>query len=467
MPEAVPASIVAGLEQLGEQLAAWVLTHRDAPLATHEEGVLAAMRAALPALLEAVVQESTTALAPEQQRLRAACPDCGTRTQARRQWRRRTVSTRCGALHYERPCYWCRGCQRGWCPADATLAVAPRARVSAGLDAWLGDLGALAPFRTAAGLLHRLTGVAISAETLRQYAERQGAAREAAQQAAAARVLTTRAAAEPVEAAPGLLVVQADGVMVRYRQTGWHEVKVGLVAGWEDGRLVAQSYVAAREPAAAFGPRLLAEAARRGALEIVGWRGPRTGPGLAVLRRVLVLGDGAGWIWQLAAEHFGECLEIVDFYHASEHVWALAQTLYGPGSALATQAAATWLRTLRDQGAAALLETLRRVHATTAEGKEALRRERGYFRTNAPRMAYPTFVAQGLPIGSGAVEAAAKHVVQLRLKRPGARWSAGGAQAILTLRAHVLSRPSRATRSGEYRRQRAQPHHASRVPVAC
>jgi hypothetical protein len=347
------------------------------------------------------------------------------------------------------------------------LAVTPRARVSAGLDSWLADLGALAPFRTAAALLARLTGLQVSAETLRQYAERRGAALEAAQRAATARVLATRAAAEPVEAAPGLLVVQADGVMVRYRPAAWHEVKVGLVAGWERGRLVAPSYVAAREAAEAFGPRLLAEAARRGALEIVGWHGDRVGPGLATLRRVVVLGDGAVWIWQLAAEHFGECLEIVDFYHASEHVWALAHTLYGPGTARAAQAAATWLRTLRDQGAAALLGTLRRVHATTAEGKEALRRERGYFRTNAARMAYPAFVAQGLPIGSGAVEAAAKHVVQLRLKRPGARWSAGGAQAILTLRAHVLSRPTRLTRSGEHRRQRAQRPHAPAVPVAC
>ncbi len=80
-------------------------------------------------------------------------------------------------------------------------------------------------------------------------------------------------------------------------------------------------------------------------------------------------------------------------------------------------------------------------------------RERGYFRTNAARMAYPTFVAEGLPIGSGAVESAAKHLVQRRMKRPGARWSPAGAQAILTLSAHLASRPTRATRSGEHRRQ--------------
>jgi hypothetical protein len=466
MGEAVPASIVAGVEQLGEQLAAWVRAHRDAPLATHEEGVLAAVRDALPALLGAVVQESTTALAPAQQRLRTPCPACGTRTPARRQWRRRTVTTRCGPLRYERPAYWCRGCQRGWCPTDTTLAVAPRARVSAGLAAWLADLGALAPFRTATRLLQQLTGVAVSAETVRQSAERQGAALEATQGAATARVLATRTAAEPVAPAPGLLVVQADGVMVRYRPSAWHEVKVGLVAGWEHGRLVAPSYVAAREPAEAFGPRLLAEAARRGALDVVGWHGGRLGPGLAVLRRVVVLGDGAVWIWQLAAEHFGECIEIVDFYHASEHLWALAHALYGAGTPRAATVAATWLTTLREQGADALLAVLGRVRATTLDGQEALRRERGYFRTNAARMAYPTFVAQGLPIGSGAVEAAAKHVVQVRLKRPGARWSPAGAQAILTLRAHLLSRPARATRSGEARRQRRRRARAAARQIA-
>jgi hypothetical protein len=214
--------------------------------------------------------------------------------------------------------------------------------------------------------------------------------------------------------------------------------------------------VAAREPAAVFGPRLLTEAARRGALEIVGWAGGRTGPGLAVLRRGVVLGDGAPWIWHLAAEHFGECIQIVDWYHASEHVWALAQALYGTGTEPAKAWAAARLTDLAERGAEALLRALRRERPTTADGKTALRQERGYFRTNRLRMAYPSFVAQGLPIGSGAVESSARQLVQLRLKRPGARWSAAGAQALMTLRAQLLSRPTRATRSGERRRRRAQ-----------
>ena len=455
MRDALPAPMVAPLEELGAALDQWVQTHPDASLATHEAGVLAAVRRVLPGLLGAVVQASTTALAPAQQRLREPCPDCGTRREARHQWRARTVQTVCGPLRYERPRYRCRPCRQEWSPADRTLGVAPRTRISTGLDSWLAELGAATAFAPAAGLLERLTGLRLSAETLRQHSERQGAALEATQQAAIAQVLATGEAAETVAAAPGTLVVETDGVLVRYRHTGWHEVKLGLVAGGVGGLLQASSYVAAREEAAVFGPRLLTEAARRGALTVVRWEGVRTGAGLAVLRRVVVLGDGAVWIWHLAAEHFGERIEILDYYHASEHLWALAHALYGTGTAEAAGWATARLRTLRQEGGAALLKNLARLRPTTAEAQEVLRRERGYFRTNLPRLDYPTYAAQGLPIGSGAVEAAAKHLVQLRMKRPGARWSPAGAQAILTLCAHLASRPTRATRSGEHRRQAA------------
>jgi hypothetical protein len=453
MPEPLPAPIVACLDSLGQALMEWVQTHHDAGLATHEDGVLNAVRAVLPALLGAVVQQSTTALAPAQQRQREQCPTCGTRREARHQWRQRTVQTSCGPLHYERPRYRCRPCHQEWSPADQTLGVAPHARISARLDDWLAEVGAERPFARAAGLLERLTGLAVSAETVRQHCERRGAALEAAQQAAITQVQATGEPAEAVDAAPGTLLVETDGVMVRYRPTGWHEVKVGLVGGCVAGLLQAPSYVAAREEAAVFGPRLLTEAARRGALDVIDWDGPRTGAGRARLRPVVVLGDGAAWIWHLAAEHFGERTEIVDFYHASEHLWALAHVLYGPGTAAATAWATTRLKLLREEGGAALLPTLRGLRPPSAEAQEVLRRERGYFRTHVARMAYPTFVAQGLPIGSGAVESAAKHLVQLRLKRPGARWSPAGAGALLTLIAYLVSRPTRATRSGEHHRQ--------------
>jgi hypothetical protein len=101
---------------------------------------------------------------------------------------------------------------------------------------------------------------------------------------------------------------------------------------------------------------------------------------------------------------------------------------------------------------------LRAARATTADGRKRLRRERAYFRTHAARMDYPAAKAAGLPIGSGAVKSLARDLVQLRLKRPGARWSRAGAQGILTLRAQL--------KSGRPLPCRAQPAGPTQAPRA-
>jgi hypothetical protein len=248
----------------------------------------------------------------------------------------------------------------------------------------------------------------------------------------------TREAAEPVEAAAGTLLVELDGAMLRYLD-GWHEVKLGLVAGWAGAAPLGPSYVAAREPAAAFGRRLAAEAARRGALEIVRWEGGLVGRGLAVLPAAAVLGDGARWIWDVAGEHFGTRVEIVDCYHAAEHLHVVGRALFGEGQT-ATAWAQAHLGVLLAQGPAPVLAALRAAKAPTAETRAILRTERGYFTRNAERMAYPAFRLDGLPIGSGAIESAADHLLQRRMKRAGMRWSEPGAAALLALRARWRSR---------------------------
>ena len=440
MERALPPAIVALLEDLGTALVQWSDQHRDQPLAVHEDGVLALVRGVLPRLLEAVLQRSTTTLAPHQQRRRETCAGCGARLRVRR-WHPRQVLTRCGPIRYTRPAYECRRCRQSACPTDACLGVAPHARLSAGVQATLGRLGALMTFAEARTLLAELAGLTVSRETIRQQSTQQGAALLAGQQQARAHVAARREAAPPVVRPRGELLVETDGVLVRF-QDGWHEVKVGLVAGWADGHVQQPSYVAAREPAEAFGPRLLTEAARRGALEIIGWEGGGSGRGLAVLPPVLVLGDGAPWIWNLAGEQFGARTEIVDYYHAAEHVWTLARALHGAGTEAATAWARAHCTVLYEQGGSALRRRLQRTRGTTPEAREALRLERGYFRTNADRMDYPALRARGLPIGSGAIESAARHVVQQRFKRPGMRWSIEGGQALLALRAHFQSRDS-------------------------
>ena len=437
MADALPTSaIIARLETLGQTLGTIATEHRDVSLATLEQAVLAAVRAALPALLTAVVELNQRGLHEPEAHWRQPCPQCGQRCGVEH-WRSRTLQTVCGPITWERPWYHCRSCGHGFSPTDTRLGVMPRQRLSGELERWVVTLGASASFQEAAALLADLTGLTVSPETVRQYTEQQGQAWEAEALTESVEVQRTQEAAAPLDPAPGQLVVETDGVMVRY-QDGWHEVKLGLVAGLAEGQLHRPSYVAARASPAQFGPRLVAEAARRGALEEIGWDGPVTRRVLAVLPEVVVLGDGAHWIWDLAAEQFGTRTEIVDFYHASEHLWNVAHALY-PEEATARPWALAQLHQLRAQGSAPVLETLRTARAPTPEGTETLRRERGYFRTHAARMAYPTFRARGLPIGSGAIESAAKHVVQLRLKRPGARWSVPGAQAVLQVRCRLRS----------------------------
>jgi hypothetical protein len=94
---------------------------------------------------------------------------------------------------------------------------------------------------------------------------------------------------------------------------------------------------------------------------------------------------------------------------------------------------------LREHGSGPVRTALSAAHAPTPAAAEVLRVERGYFRTNAARMAYPDFHTHGLPLGSGAIESGAKHVVQLRMKRPGVPWSAAGAQGVLNVRCQLLS----------------------------
>lgn len=437
MSEALPPAMVARLTQLATDLCAWSREHRDAPLEEQERAVRGLTLATLPDLLAAVLPLCVGALTEPVASLRQPCPACGKRQRALDR-RLRQVTTICGPVRFERPYYYCRKCKCGWAPADASLGLEPYDRLSGELRSWLAELGAETVFRQAQGVLRRMTGLELSAETVRRQTAGVGLALESAQQAASAQVLRTGETPCALDPAPGLLVVEADGVMVRYRD-GWHEVKLGVVGGYVEGKTGAQSYVAVRRSAEEFGPRLLAEAVRRGALEVVGWGGPVTGHGLAELRPVAVLGDGAAWIWNLAGDHFGESTEIVDFYHAGEHVWTVANTLYGQGSASAKEWALKRMKELKKEGIGPVLEALGKAKAETAETAEVVRRERGYFTTNRRRMEYAQFRERGLPIGSGAVESGAKSVVQVRMKRAGMRWSEAGAQGVLSLRAHLMS----------------------------
>jgi hypothetical protein len=348
------------------------------------------------------------------------------------------VLTQCGAVTIERPWYTCERCHHGWSVVETTLGVASRPRASAGLLAWLVRLGATTDYREAAELLDELTGLVVGPETIRRECVRVGTAIRAAEAATMQQTQRTREAAEPIDRAPGLLVVEADGANILFTD-GWHEVKIGLVAGWQDDRLVAPSYVAAREPAAAFGPRLATEAARRGALEIDRWEGGVTGRGLAILRPAAILADGAVWIWGLADEYFDQRIEVSDFFHAAEHLHTAATALFADPT-IATAWADARKAELLTIGPTPVLDAFDRATPPSPQAAKVRRTERAYFAARVDRMDYPTLRLDGLPLGSGAIESSADHVVQRRMKRAGMRWSTSGGDAILALRARLRSR---------------------------
>jgi hypothetical protein len=213
------------------------------------------------------------------------------------------------------------------------------------------------------------------------------------------------------------------------------EVKLGCVftqttwdkEGYAIRDLDSTTYTGAIETAEEFGKRIYVEAWKRG------W---------SRARKKVVIGDGAEWIWNLVAEHFPDAIQIVDLYHARQHLWEVARQLY-PNDEVQQK---TWMKApqkrLLDKGKIEkLVSALRSIETAKLQMAEKIRTEADYFERNAERMRYPTFRRQHLFIGSGVIEAGCKTVIASRLKRSGMFWTVRGANAILALRcSHINGR---------------------------
>ena len=156
---------------------------------------------------------------------------------------------------------------------------------------------------------------------------------------------------------------------------------------------------------------------------------------------VVVLADGGRWIWKQARENFPGCTQILDFYHASEHLGAIARARYGSDSPKANK----WLEKRKadflEGRFERVMKSIRTWRPTDARHVEIKRENIGYFTRNRQRMHYDEYLAKGLHIGSGIAESACKCLVQARLKQAGMRWSPDGAASMLQLRRLWLDEP--------------------------
>ena len=211
------------------------------------------------------------------------------------------------------------------------------------------------------------------------------------------------------------------------------EVKVGTVfthrkpdqAGARPERdYNSTTYLADIVAAQEFGSRLRAEALRRG---------------IAKAKAIVFLGDGAVWVWKLAAINFPTAVCILDYYHACEHLTLLTQALYGEGSALAKKRYRQWRKALLKDRIAQVIAQSKADLPARAQTRKLAKKQIAYFERNQSRMFYQTFRQAGYFIGSGVVEAGCKTVVGQRLKHSGMLWGRQGASDLLTVRCALLS----------------------------
>ena len=399
-----------------------------------EQGLQDVSRQVLGNVVEAVVGTIATRTADE----RAVCPLCHESMRRVDRQRVRQLQGLVGDYALGRPYFVCDRCHRGVAPLDERLGIGPGA-LSPGLARVACRLGIDDSFGEAADALRETLRVDVPREAIRRMTEGIGQVAEDEEMAAVTRAQAGYAplADTNTVAVGAALLVEVDGAMVHLEED-WHEVKVGLAAplgphthldpetGHETLVMGTPSYCAGFETAESFWYRAYVTACRQG-LGSVG------------LARIIVLGDGADWIWRSAARFLAigtaEIVEIVDIYHAWEHLGTVATAVFGVG----TPAAYAWLDPLKgklhDDGVAPILAALAALPSLTPTASDEIRKALGYFTTHAARMDYPRFRACHYPIGSGAVESTCKTLIEEREKGAGMRWLQQDAQTVASLRA--------------------------------
>jgi hypothetical protein len=377
---------------------------------------------------------------PEQRQRSCACGH----TAGYVELRSKSVLTAVGAAECLRPYYLCDHCHHGQFPVDVELDI-ENTELSPGVRRMLAGVGHELPFEQGRQQMELLAGLAVTTKAVERTAEAVGADIEVRQQRQLSQAMQLPL---PIPLGPRIpiLYVEMDGTgipVVRKETEGrvgkqngqpahTREAKLGCVftqttvdeGGYPVRDEASTSYVGAIESCEEFGRRLYTEAWQRG------W---------ARAEKKVVLGDGAEWIWNQASLHFPDAIQIVDLYHAREHLWRLGAKLYPNDS----PAQKRWVMVRKDKldegKIEALVGSLRSVAASHPELAEDLRTEAYYFGDNKERMRYPKFRKQGLFVGSGVIEAGCKTVLG-RLKQSGMFWTVRGANAIITLRCCQLSR---------------------------
>ncbi len=402
------------------------------------EAIEVAVRSAMHRAGAAALSQLLQFAAPAIDRRTIPC-SCGHRAQYR-ELRSKRVLTAVGKVEVSRPYYLCPHCHTGQVPVDAELDIQDT-EFSPGVRRMQAVVGQEAPFDHGRQQMKLLADLEVTTKSVERTAEAIGTDIAQGEQREIQRAVQLDLPVIVGEPIP-ILYVQMDGTgvpVVKQETEGrkgkidgqlahTREAKLGCVftqTTWDqEGYPIrdpdSTTYTGAIETAEEFGKRLYLEAWKRG------W---------SRAKKKVVIADGAEWCWNQSSLHFPGAIEIVDLYHARQHLWELARTLH-PNHEVNQKA---WIKVhqkrLLDKGKIEkLVLALRSIDSTNPEVLEKLRIQADYFERNTERMRYPKFRRQHLFVGSGVIEAGCKTVIGSRLKQSGMFWTVRGANAILALR---------------------------------
>jgi len=322
----------------------------------------------------------------DQQPRENVCPQCGGWWHNKGR-RKRGLLSSVGGIELQGTYRHCARCGYGRHAADRLAGGS----ISGPMQELLCLLGvALASFQKAAEVSESLLGVRVSGELIRTVSQQEG------------RRASRRAPSPPAVGTGADLTGSCDGTMVHTREEGWKELKAYLL------RCDSGSHGAAYlETSRQFAPRLRDAA--------VSMQASRAG-------RLFWVSDAAEWIGRAVAVQLPTAVQIVDIWHAYQHIHEASRSIHGEGTPQAETWAETWCEQLRLQGARAVWNRLRRTRYRDVARQQALRGLLGFLDRHASRMDYPRYEREGWPISSGPMESFCKQLGR-RLKGPGMRWS--------------------------------------------
>jgi hypothetical protein len=380
-------------------------------------------------LLERAAQRKADQTPPQ-------CPVCA-RKLTRRRKVERTLHTLSGDIKVTRALGWCSKCKKWFCPGDEALGV------ESGYSPAVQELAALfaskMPLSEASKVIEHVMGIKLPPTTLDRVAKQaaEKARQKRRQSDEEARLGKKHPPVPP--SAPATLVIMMDAWNIRERDDfgrsaalrkkgvepqRWHWVWTGTVFGLEQRTsknerpvILQRGYVATREGMDSFVGQLHAEALRHG---------------LGRAKRVLVMGDGGLWIWNIANSRFKEAAQRIDLYHIKQHLWTLARELHAD-----PKEQGLWVRKMKNRlqkgrSAQVLGELKEAIQQLCPAQQESARKELNYFQEHQARMTYAEAEKLGEPSGTGAMESTCRQY-QCRFKRPGQFWSQKGDEGLLCL----------------------------------